>query len=233
MDSSAIHPKPGALAVAYAPAAPAVAARRSGLSEQQRAEEDLLVARCRVGDREAMRTVYERFRRRVFTLVWRIAGEQEAEELTQEVFLKAFRAVDRFRGEAQLGTWLYRLAANAALSHVTRSKARSRAPESLLEVMPAPSSPLLVDGDPQIRRRIEAALGELPPGYRAVLVLHDIEGLQHDEIAQVLGCRIGTSKSQLHKARARMRALLGPALAAERGAASEAAPGDDRAGGRR
>jgi RNA polymerase sigma-70 factor (ECF subfamily) len=118
------------------------------------------------------------------------------------------------------------LAVNAALSHVSRSKARTRAPESLLEVMAAPTAPAILDGDPRVRRRIEAALGQLPPGYRAVLVLHDIDGLQHEEIAEVLGCRVGTSKSQLHKARARMRELLGPALCAERRALSDGAASD-------
>jgi len=192
------------------------------------ADEAQLVAACCAGDRAAMRVVYERYRRRIYTLVMRIAGEQDAEELTQEVFLRAFRAVDRFRGEAQLGTWLYRLAVNAALSHVTRSKDRRKAPEALLEALPAPTAPALSDGDPRLRGRIEAALGALPAGYRAVLVLHDVEGLQHEEIAEVLGCRVGTSKSQLHKARAKMRELLGPALAAERAGGAAGEGGDGR-----
>ena len=220
VDSSAIKPKGLAASLLgtlpfVGGARPATAARPV-VADAERATEELLVARCRAGDRLAMRAVYDQYKRRVFSLVMRIAGEQEAEELTQEVFLKAFRGVERFRGEARLGTWLYRLAVNAALTHVSRSKARFKAPESLLEAMAAPSAPSLVDGDPRVRRRLEAALAELPAGYRAVLVLHDIDGLQHEEIAEVLGCRVGTSKSQLHKARAKMRELLGPALAAER-----------------
>lgn len=219
MDSPALTAKPIAPSlVGGALPAPAVTPRRSILTDEQRADEDRLVARCRVGDRGALRIVYERYKRRVFSLVLRIAGEQDAEEVTQEVFLKAFRAVDRFRGDSMLSTWLYRLAVNAALTHVGRSKARYQAPEALLELVAAPSPPALVDGDPRVRARLLAALSALPPGYRAVLVLHDVEGLQHEEIAEVLGCRVGTSKSQLHKARARMRELLGPALAAERAA---------------
>ena len=197
--------------------APAAAAVPVDPVEAARAEEALLVARCRVGDRTAMRQVYEKYRRRIFALVLRIAGAEEAEELAQEVFLKAFRSIDKFRGESQLGTWLYRLAVNAALSHIARSRGRRTAPESLLESVPAPTVPALRDGDPRLRARLEAAMTQLPAGYRAVLVLHDIEGLQHEEIAEVLGCRVGTSKSQLHKARARMREILGPQLAAERG----------------
>ena len=180
-----------------------------------RSEEARLVAACRAGDRAAMRLLYERFRRKVFSLTLRIAGAQEAEELTQEVFLRAFRSLDKFRGEAQLGTWLYRMAGNAALSRVARSKERYHVAEEVLATLPAP--PVGEGGDPSVRRRLEAALGDLPAGYRAVIVLHDVEGLQHEEIAEILGVTVGTSKSQLHKARARMRELLGPALSAERG----------------
>jgi RNA polymerase sigma-70 factor (ECF subfamily) len=189
-------------------------------AERVRSEEAVLVARCRIGDRAAMKTVYERYRRRVFSLVMRIAGDQDAEELSQEVFLKAFRSLDKFRGEAQLGTWLYRLAVNAALTHVSRDRGRKQAPEEALESVPAPTQTQLASGDPKLRNRLEVALQALPAGYRAVLVLHDVEGLQHEEIAEVLGCRVGTSKSQLHKARAKMRELLGPQLCAERGGQS-------------
>lgn len=210
----AIAPAPAA---DDAPSAAEIAAREA--HARARAEEAVLVARCRMGDRAAMRVVYERYQRRVFALVLRIAGDQDAEELCQEVFLKAFRNIEKFRGEAQLGTWLYRLAVNAALSHVTRDRGRRArsADEELLETVPAPPCAQLEGGDPKLRGRIEAALDALPAGYRAVLVLHDVEGLQHEEIAEVLGCRVGTSKSQLHKARARMRELLGPQLRAERG----------------
>lgn len=190
--------------------------RAAGFTVEQRAEEQRLVARCVAGDREAMRALYERYKRRVYSLVGRIAGAEEAEELCQEVFLKAFRGLERFRGDAQLSTWLYRLAVNAALTHVARSKTRYHAPEELLDGVAAPTLPALHDGDPRVRTRIEAALRSLPAGYRAVLVLHDVEGLQHEEIAEVLGCRVGTSKSQLHKARGKMRELLGPELQAER-----------------
>ena len=172
-----------------------------------RAEERALVMRCLEGDRAAMHTFYDRYRRRVFSLTARICGRDDAEELTQEVFYKAFRALDRFRGDAQLSTWLYRLAVNAALSHATRIQARARrvSSEALLDTLPAAEAP---QGDPRLRERLTAALALLPAGYRAVLVLHDVEGLQHEEIGQILGCRVGTSKSQLHKARAKMRALL-------------------------
>src|SRR4051812_13523447 len=173
-------------------------------------DEAVLVEACRRGERPALHALYERYRRRVFALIARIVGAQDAEELAQEVFLRAFRGLDKFRGEAQLSTWMYRLAVNAALSHATRSQARARRDlgEEALAALPAEEGPT---ADPKLRARLNRALADLPAGYRAVLVLHDVEGLQHEEIADILGCRVGTSKSQLHKARAKMRELLGGA----------------------
>jgi RNA polymerase sigma-70 factor (ECF subfamily) len=185
-----------------------IASRGSGIAlEEARAEDAALVEACRRGERRALEIVYERHRRRVFSLTARIAGIEEAEELTQEVFSKAFRALPHFRGDAQLSTWLYRMAVNAALTYSTRIKARARrsVTDEELVALPADNRP---EGDPRLRDRLTAALERLPAGYRAVLVLHDVEGLQHEEIAKILGCRVGTSKSQLHKARAKMRTLL-------------------------
>ena len=146
----------------------------------------------------------------MFSVVARMLGGAEAEEVTQEVFLRAFRGLDGFRAEAQLSTWLYRIAVNASLSERSRRtiERSRRAPVTDAEQLPAPE---LEPQDPALRARLESALAALPPGYRAVLVLHDIEGLEHEEIGRVLGCRVGTSKSQLHKARAKMRALIGTA----------------------
>lgn len=166
-----------------------------------------LVRQCQRGDAAAMRLFYQRYVGRVRSLVYRIAGKDEVDELTQEVFLKALRGIGGFRGESQLGTWVYRLAVNAALSHATRAQTRRRrfAGEEAFHVLAAEERD---PGDPLLRERLQRALEALPAGYRAVLVLHDIEGLQHEEIASILGVRVGTSKSQLHKARARMRELL-------------------------
>ena len=177
-------------------------------------EEQALVEACRRGEREALHAFYERYRRRVFSLIARIVGPQDAEELAQEVFLRAFRGLEKFRGDAQLSTWMYRLAVNAALSHATRTQARQRRDlgADALMALPAEDAPAT---DPRLRARLQRALHDLPAGYRAVLVLHDVEGLQHEEIAQILGCRVGTSKSQLHKARAKMRDILGPLAGAE------------------
>jgi RNA polymerase sigma-70 factor (ECF subfamily) len=167
-------------------------------------EEARLLAACRLGDRRAMEALYHRFKRRVFSLVARIAGAGDAEEVSQEVFVRIFRGLPRFRGDSQLSTWIYRLSVNAALSHVERRPRRAEGEEALVNVA-AEDRP---SGDPYLAARLERALAALPAGYRAVLVLHDVEGLSHEEIAEILGCRVGTSKSQLHKARARMRELL-------------------------
>ena len=181
---------------------------RAPASALGREDEQALVEACRRGERAALHQFYERYRRRVHSLIARIVGAQDAEELAQEVFLRAFRGLEKFRGDAQLSTWMYRLAVNAALSHATRTQARQKRDlgEEALMALPAEDAPAT---DPRLRARLEKALGELPAGYRAVLVLHDVEGLQHEEIAEILGCRVGTSKSQLHKARAKMRELLG------------------------
>lgn len=170
-----------------------------------------LVDACRRGESQAMELLYHRFKRRVFGLVTRIVGPSDSEEVVQEVFVRIYRGLAKFRGDAQLSTWIYRLSVNAALSHVSKRKRRPEC-EEWQDQEPSESQPLR---DSALSRRLEDALESLPAGYRAVLVLHDVEGLSHEECAKILGCRIGTSKSQLHKARARMRQILGPSIGAD------------------
>ena len=161
------------------------------------------VRRGEAGSREAL---YHRFKRRVYALAARIVGPVDAEEVAQEAFIRIFRGLTKFRGDAALATWIYRLAVNAALSHRTRRAAAAQ-PEAGDDVeMQASADP--PRGDAVLRARIERALARLPVGYRTVIVLHDIEGLEHEEVAQILRCHVGTSKSQLHKARARLREML-------------------------
>lgn len=172
-----------------------------------------LVSACRRGEAWAMEGLYHRYKRRVFGLVTRIVGTNDSEEVAQEVFVRIYRGLAKFRGDSALSTWIYRLSVNAALTHVTRRKPRWTDGEEALARIAAPE---VARRDPNLAARLERALEDLPPGYRAVLVLHDIKGLSHEECADIMGCRIGTSKSQLHKARAKMRELLGPEIAAER-----------------
>jgi RNA polymerase sigma-70 factor (ECF subfamily) len=174
-----------------------------------RADEAALIDAVRRGAPGSREELYHRYKRRVFALAVRIVGPSDAEEVAQEAFIRVFRGLPKFRGDAALGTWIYRLAVNAALSHRARrgnvarpAEADDRgAAERALAVPPE-------TGDAALRKRLERALAALPVGYRTVIVLHDVEGLEHEEVAAILGCHVGTSKSQLHKARARLRELL-------------------------
>ena len=166
-----------------------------------------LIAACRRGEARAMEMLYHQYKRRVFGMAHRIVGATDAEEVAQEVFVRVYRGLAAFRGDSALSTWIYRLTVNASLSYLARRGRRQEvAVDDTIADVPAPPA---VERDPALAARIETALGQLPAGYRAILVLHDVEGLSHEECAEILECRVGTCKSQLHKARARMRELLG------------------------
>ena len=176
-----------------------------------RAAELELVERCRQGELGAFEELYKAHSGRLFSLAMRMLGNPaDAEDLLQEIFLSAHRKLDSFRGEAALGTWLYRLAMNQILDHVRSRAARTGQLTDGLD-----DTSLLADAaghrlaDRAIDRiDLERALAELPDGCRAAFVLHDVEGLEHREVSDVLGIAEGTSKSQVHKARLRLRGLL-------------------------
>lgn len=185
------------------------AAHRPARSSRDEVDERRLIEDFRqnaAGSREA---VYHAYRRRVFALVCRIAGPGDAEEVSQEAFIRIFRGLPRFRGDSALSTWIYRLAVNAAISHRARRDRHARVQlEAVDEDIALAFTQAPQDGDAVLRARLERGLARLPVGYRTVLVLHDVEGLEHEEIAEILQCHVGTSKSQLHKARARLREVL-------------------------
>jgi len=184
-----------------------LASRRAAESKVQAPDNDAaLVEAVRRGDAGSREALYHRFKRRVYALAVRIVGPIDAEEVAQEAFIRIFRGLTKFRGDAALATWIYRLAVNAALSHRSRRNTATQ-PEATDDVDVQPSAEP-APGDAVLRTRIERALARLPVGYRTVIVLHDVEGLEHEEVAQILGCHVGTSKSQLHKARARLREML-------------------------
>lgn len=170
-----------------------------------------LAARCRAGDANAFEELYRQHARRLFGLVVRMIGSAaDAEDLLQEVFLQAHRKLAGFRGDSALGTWLYRLTMNQCLDHLRGRQAKiSRATASIDDdevLEPAAHEPVVPAAIS--RMDLERAIGTLPSGCRAAFLLHDVEGFEHREVADILGISEGTSKSQVHKARMKLRAIL-------------------------
>jgi RNA polymerase sigma-70 factor (ECF subfamily) len=175
------------------------------------ATETQLIARAQRGDEEAFAALFEAHKRRVYSLCLRMIGNPtEAEDLTQEAFLQLFRKISTFRGESAFSTWLHRLAVNVVLMHL-RKKGLNQI--SLDETENSQGEPIKRDYGDEDRRLVGSidriglnrAIAELPPGYRTVFILHDVEGYEHNEIAEIMNCSIGNSKSQLHKARLKLR----------------------------
>ena len=168
--------------------------------------ESELVRAAQRGDVEAFEALYRRHVGRIHALCLRLAGTRTtAEDLTQEVFVRAWRKLDQYRGDAAFATWLYRLAVNVAVSEL-----RSR---------PAPGRELLTDDPGAFERRspfpapelgldLERAIASLPAAARQVFVLHDVEGVRHEEIARLSGYAVGTSRAHLHRARMLLREVL-------------------------
>lgn len=181
-----------------------------GREPRRAMSESELLERASAGEAEAIQALYRRYAPRVYAVVRRILGDEDlAQDAAQEAWVRAIRALPAFRGEARFSTWLHRIAVNAALQLLRRQESqRHREEEGLPDDTPLPPP----SGDVLLEARLEKALGRLPPGMRQVLILHDVEGYTHEEIAELLAITTGTSKSQLFKARARMRRLLQPAL---------------------
>jgi RNA polymerase sigma-70 factor (ECF subfamily) len=163
------------------------------------------VDRAAGGDPEAFERLYRSTVDRIYSLARRMAGEEPADDLTQEVYLRAWRKLGTFRGDASFSTWLHRLAVNLILSRragIRKHEARHAVGEGALDMLSArPRAPgTALD--------LEAAMERLPDGARRIFVLYDVEGYTHDEIAGLLGISPGTSKSQLHRARMLMREHL-------------------------
>ena len=156
--------------------------------------------------------LYERHRSRVYSICLRMTGNvDEAEDLTQDIFVQLLGKAGSFRGESQFSTWLYRFTFNHVLMHFRRVARRIERFPYLVDELPATRS-LVVSSAPGFLDRIalDAALAKLPSGSRSIFLKFDVEGYNHEEIAGIFGCSIGNSKSQLHKARRRLRRLLSP-----------------------
>jgi len=181
---------------------------KSGLSEAEAIE------RAKQGDAEAFEALYNLHKRRVYSLCLRMtANTAEAEDLTQEAFLQLFRKIGTFRGESAFSTWLHRMSVNVVLMRL-RKKGLNLVPiEDPIETEEETPKKELGAADASLagsidRLNLDRAIQALPPGYRTIFVLHDVEGYEHNEIADLVGCSIGNSKSQLHKARMKLRELL-------------------------
>ncbi|HEU5350527.1 MAG TPA: sigma-70 family RNA polymerase sigma factor [Terracidiphilus sp.] len=178
-----------------------------------------VVAQAQAGDHAAFALLYGLHKRRVYSLCLRMVNSvAEAEDLTQEAFLQLHRKIATFRGDSAFSTWLHRLAVNVVLMHLRK---KGLALTSLDEAMEPThdDGPGRSFGAPDLtltgcidRLALERAVSDLPAGYRLIFVLHDIEGYEHNEIATMLDCSIGNSKSQLHKARLRLRETLRTSL---------------------
>lgn len=172
-----------------------------------------LVERAKARDEAAFEALYHRYKRMVYTLTFRMTHEiSAAEDLTQEVFLLVWRKIGTFRGEASFSTWLYRLTLNECRGFFRKTHVDARTVD--LEDVTAATKP--EEGHSVFRTRLEEAIARLPKGYREVFVLHDVQGKNHEEIAQILGCSVGNSKSQLFKARARLKQMLAPYYGGEK-----------------
>ncbi|MGH9354646.1 MAG: RNA polymerase sigma factor [Terriglobia bacterium] len=185
-----------------------------------------LIVRAQRGEEQAFTALFEAHKRRVYSLCLRMTGDTaEAEDLAQEAFLQLFRKISTFRGESAFSTWLHRLVVNVVLMHL-RKKGIQKI--SLDEVDNSQEEPVKREyGDDDLRLlgavdrvTLNNAIEDLPPGYRSVFVLHDVEGYEHNEIARIMECSVGNSKSQLHKARLKLRDALrrGQAKAVKAGA---------------
>jgi RNA polymerase sigma-70 factor, ECF subfamily len=188
-----------------------------------------LIARCQQNDITAFNAIVSRYKNKIYNYIYRMVGnDEDAEDLTQEVFVKMYVALDSFRNQSSLSTWLYRIAGNLCIdSHRKRSRRESGfgGPVSSLdetfakdhgddgharEVADVSFEPSKVLASQEMDRQIQLALAKLPDKMRTVVILHDIEGLQYEEVAAVVDCPLGTVKSRLFNARALLREYLGP-----------------------
>ncbi len=177
------------------------------VSSAYQVSEPDLIARVLAGDRVAARELYDAHAPRVYRLAYRLTGDADlAREFTQDTFVRAFGQLDRFRGDSALSTWLHRITVTVVANAMRRVKRFRERETDLEDVHPARSDGASVD--PVLRDRLHRAIDALPDAYRTTLIMHDIEGYTHTEIADVLGVAEGTCKSRLSQARAQLRAVL-------------------------
>jgi len=211
-------------------ASDSIAAGKGNLTDRRQQKSNELseaeaIERAKQGDAEAFQALYDRHKRRVYSLCLRMtANTAEAEDLTQEAFLQLYRKIATFRGESAFSTWLHRLSVNVVLMHLRKKGLPVVSLEETTQGGTEEDTPKKDFGAEDVRLagsidrlQLQKAVDSLPPGYRTIFVLHDVQGYEHNEIAGIVGCSIGNSKSQLHKARMKLRDLLKMNRAAKAG----------------
>ena len=170
-------------------------------------EERELISRVLAGDPSAERALYDAHVDRVFRLAYRMAGDMDrAQDYTQETFIRAFSRLQTFRGDASLSTWLGSIAISVTLNGLRKVRRQNEREVGLDDFTPAGHTRR--EAEPDLKTRLNQAIDDLPEGYRAVFVMHDVEGYTHEEIAGTLGIPVGTSKARLFDARAKLRLAL-------------------------
>jgi RNA polymerase sigma-70 factor (ECF subfamily) len=192
----------------------------SGFGESVAQDDLVLVRRCQKGDALAFEQLVIKYRSKVFSMIYgMVQNEQDAWDLAQEGFIKAWRSIHRFKGQASFYTWLYRIVTNVAIDSLRRKgfKKTAEFDDQIAANEVEPGSKTVPTPDPlphqglereEIRQRIEQAISKLSPEHRAVIVMKEIEELQYNEIAEALGCSIGTVMSRLFYARKKLQTLL-------------------------
>ncbi len=181
--------------------------RGAGASASLREDDHEAIEACRRGEREAFDRLVERYQRDVYRLCYRFVNNHEdAHDLAQESFIKAYRALDRFRGDSAFSTWLYRIAVNACLNfRAARKPKAEELPEALTDARPRADQDLLSE---ERSRRVRAAIQKLPEKQRATLILKTYHDLSHEEVAGVLGSTVGTVKANLFHGLANLKKIL-------------------------
>jgi RNA polymerase sigma-70 factor, ECF subfamily len=193
-----------------------VAAGKGNLTDpkQSNLTEADAIERAKLGDESAFEVLYHLHKRRVYSLCLRmVSNPTQAEDLAQEAFMQLFRKVGTFRGESAFSTWLHRMTVNVVLMHLRKKGLPLVSLDETIESDEEAQRKDLGGEDVRLtgsldRLELQRAIDRLPPGYKMVFVLHDVEGFEHNEIAGMVGCSIGNSKSQLHKARLKLREYL-------------------------
>jgi len=182
--------------------------------KQAKITEAEAIERAKQGDEAAFEVLYHLHKRRVYSLCLRmVSNPAQAEDLAQEAFLQLFRKVGTFRGESAFSTWLHRMTVNVVLMHLRKKNLPAVSLEETIETDEETQRKELGTEDVKLtgsieRLQLQRAIDRLPPGYKTIFVLHDVQGFEHNEIAEMVGCSIGNSKSQLHKARLKLRDYL-------------------------